>query len=132
MGGRENVSYLLGGAKIIPGRWKEAMKLEEVEYLLPRMEEYGKQDLQKSKTRKPTLRNGRRIGTQKQSRGDEQQGKENKSQTLFNSSQHDMSGSGNSTTNLTLVSLVSSSASINSTKRQRKEFWSKEKATKEL
>ncbi|KAL7517674.1 hypothetical protein ACHAWX_002581 [Stephanocyclus meneghinianus] len=36
-GGRENVSHLLGGAKIIPGKWKEAVEMEEVKYLLPFM-----------------------------------------------------------------------------------------------
>ncbi|KAL3793548.1 hypothetical protein HJC23_007288 [Cyclotella cryptica] len=36
-GGRENVSHLLGGAKIIPGKWKEAVQMEEVKYLLPFM-----------------------------------------------------------------------------------------------
>ena len=36
-GGREHVSYMLGGAKIIPGKWKDAVEIEEVKYLLPLM-----------------------------------------------------------------------------------------------
>jgi hypothetical protein len=37
IGGREQVSYLLGGAKIIPGRWKDAVELKEVKLILPLM-----------------------------------------------------------------------------------------------
>jgi hypothetical protein len=40
-GGRERVSNLLGGAKIIPGRWKDALEIEEVECLLPLMNDAG-------------------------------------------------------------------------------------------
>lgn len=40
-GGRERVSTLLGGAKIIPGRWKDALEMEEVKCLLPLMNEMG-------------------------------------------------------------------------------------------
>lgn len=36
-GGREHVSYLLGGAKLIPPKWKDAVELEEVKRLLPLM-----------------------------------------------------------------------------------------------
>ena len=36
-GGREHVSYLLDGAKVIPGRWKDAIEMEEVKCLLPLM-----------------------------------------------------------------------------------------------
>jgi hypothetical protein len=43
-GGRENVSHLLGGAKIVPGRWKDALELEEVKYLLPLMAEWQSEE----------------------------------------------------------------------------------------
>ena len=39
MGGRETVSHLLGGAMIIPGKWKDAKELEVVKYyVLPLIE----------------------------------------------------------------------------------------------
>jgi hypothetical protein len=38
LGGREHVSYLLGGARIIPGRLNEAMELDEVKCLLQRFD----------------------------------------------------------------------------------------------
>jgi len=116
MGGRENASHLLGGAKIIPGRWKEAMELEEVKYLLHRMEEYDEYNPQETESEQI-----REIRTQ-QSRGLMHTG----------STHNDASANTNSTANLKLASLVSSSKSLSSMEMRRKEFWSKEKAIREL
>jgi len=116
MGGRENASHLLGGAKIIPGRWKEAMELEEVKYLLHRMEEYDEYNPQETESEQI-----REIRTQ-QSRGLMHTG----------STHNDASANANSTANLKLASLVSSSKSLSSMEMRRKEFWSKEKAIREL
>jgi hypothetical protein len=37
MGGRDNVSHMLGGAKIIPGKWIEAIEHFEVKNILPQI-----------------------------------------------------------------------------------------------
>jgi hypothetical protein len=41
MGGRESVSHRLGGAIIIPGKWKDAMKFTEVKQILPSVTNVG-------------------------------------------------------------------------------------------
>ena len=41
MGGRDNVSHMLGGAKIIPGKWREAIELDEVRKILPQIMQQG-------------------------------------------------------------------------------------------
>jgi len=133
MGGRVNVSYLLG-AKIIPGKWKEAIELEEVKQLLPCMKELGpersKRKERKMNNEKRTVQN-RQGNMTRQSHGDidQQQGEEESTQTTFTNIQR---VNLNSTTNATLMSLVSSAAPSHSTKGQTNEFWSKEKAVKKL
>ena len=41
MGGRENVSHMLGGAKIVPGKWGEAIELDEVRQIIPQIMQQG-------------------------------------------------------------------------------------------
>lgn len=41
MGGRDNVSHMLGGAKIIPGKWREAIELDVVKKILPHINQHG-------------------------------------------------------------------------------------------
>ena len=125
MGGRENVSHLLGGAKVLPGRWNQAKEFEEVKCLLPRLEDYTKKNSKKagrkqvkSQTTDDTITQLKQkittITTQ-QSHGDQQQ----------------LETIGDSPNNMKLMSLVESETPSNSTKKV-KEFWSKEKAIKEL
>lgn len=92
-GGRENLSYALNGALIIPGKWKEAKELDMMQSLLHVI---GK-DTGGSK-----LRANRNSETQ------------TKSIDANNYTQ--------------LVAMVNNTAS----KKPRKEFWSKEKAIRDL
>lgn len=157
MGGRENVSHLLGGAKIIPGRWEDAMRIKEVKRLLPLMEGKGS----KTSNGKDRKINSSDVKTSlqqrnmmQQSHGDELQREGNITQTISTSLQH---LNQNATNNVTLMSLVTSAApnmsaksrtkeyfqhlnqnatmvvsTTVSTKSETKEFWSKEKVVKEL
>jgi len=103
MGGKENVAHVLGGAKIIPGRWREAIELEEVKKLLPRMGVENKGSDSK-------------VSTTQQSHGDHYYGGENNTQTHH--------------TNHSSSTIIP--APTSTTKIHAKEFWSKEKAIKEL
>ena len=49
---------MLGGAKIIPGRWKDAMQLEEVKYLLPLMSSNAEPSKDAIEQQHSTLENG--------------------------------------------------------------------------
>lgn len=111
LGGRENVAHLLGGSKIIPGKWKEAKEVEEVAYLIPKMKELDKEGI-KSKRRD--------VKT-----GKENEPIQNKRQMVGMQQSQDIKGGGN----------VVENASTNESNRgdsTTKEFWSKEKAIKEL
>ena len=94
MGGRDNVSHMLGGAKIIPGKWREAIEHFEVKSILPQL-------MQRDAKERPV-----------------------------SNLQHTHQSS---SALVTSTGSVSSDTHKNSTrKRQRKEFWSKEKVIKEL
>lgn len=137
MGGRENVSYLLGGARVIPGKWKYAKNLKEITHLLPKMEQYYKDDLRILKRKRKELKmseeqatpyNRPKAGTPQSNKDLLQEGRAG-TDTMLESLQHS-SGSASSTS--TLMSLVLSASPDDSTKGKIHEFWSKEKAVKEL
>lgn len=106
MGGRENVVHVLGGnVKLVPGKWKEAVKLDIVKQVLPLMEE-------------------KKEAMQQQPEEQEKEG-DTDDQTNHNPAIAE---------NLTLMSMVQSSSpsSTNLTKGHTKEFWSREKVIKDL
>ncbi len=110
MGGRENVAYILGGAKIIPGKWELAIEFDEVKKLLPRMnggQSLPKNDSQKCSHDVPTIQQSHDVP--------------------------DSDGVNNTqTVKLTKLASLSSDKQFNSTKCQAKEFWSKEKTVKNM
>lgn len=107
-GGRENLSHVLG-AKIVPGKWSDAVKLDEVKQLLPLLKA---KDAGTNNREEPLQKDTAKT---QHSHGDE-----------WNAKFH------SSTTNETLKSLVSPSAPSNETGSQLKEFWTKEKAVRDL
>jgi len=97
MGGRDNVSHMLGGAKIIPGKWRDAIELVEVRKILPQIM---------------------------------QQGSKNSSIAGL---QHISQNSTDIVASMPLVTpALENNKHNNLTRIPRKEFWSKDKAIKEL
>jgi hypothetical protein len=97
MGGRDNVSHMLGGAKIIPGKWREAIELDEVRKILPQIMQQG----------------------------------------FKNSAIADLQHIGQNSTDIVasmplVTPALENNKHNNFTRIPRKEFWSKDKAIKEL
>ncbi len=119
MGGRANVAHVLGGAKVIPGKWELAIEFDEVKQLQPRMNDG--QSLPKNKSQKCT----QDVSTIQQSHGNPDGDGMNDTQTAFVTIR-------NSSAKLTRLVSLSSDKHFNSTKSQAKEFWSKEKTVKNM
>lgn len=109
MGGRDFVAHILGGAKVIPGKWEKATELDEVKQLLPRMD------------------NGhvlpRKTSIQQSHNRDQDEGRASTNQKIVAS---------HSSATLSSLVLPCSDKHTNSTTSRTKEFWSKEKTIKNM
>ena len=110
MGGRENVAHILGGAKVIPGKWEQAIEFDEMKQLLPSIGD--KQGSPMKKVRR---------------------NKQNSEGSMIQQS-HDEQFNDGARGTLTMYTTNSSAQEkqINSTTTQTKEFWSKEKTVKNM
>jgi len=130
MGGRENVAYILGGAKVIPGKWEQAIEFDEVKQLLPRMGD-GQEGLPKNELRRNKQKNSKQEHTQEDPTMQQSHEHGNQDRDVANSTQISLT-TNNSATSLMKLSSLSFDKRINSTTGQTKEFWSKEKTVKNM
>jgi hypothetical protein len=131
MGGRENVAYIVGGAKVIPGKWEKAIEFDEVKQLLPRMGDgqvglpkITKSELRRNKQKNCTQEHTQEDPTMQQSHSNRDRDGANDTQIYFTTN--------NSASTLMKLSSLSSDKQINSITSRTKEFWSKEKTVKNM
>lgn len=131
MGGRENVAYIVGGAKVIPGKWEKAIEFDEVKQLLPRMGDgqvglpkITKSELRRNKQKNSTQEHTQEDPTMQQSHSNRDRDGANDTQIYFTTN--------NSASTLMKLSSLSSDKQINSITSRTKEFWSKEKTVKNM
>ena len=96
---------MLGGAKIIPGRWKEAVMMEEVKHLLPLMDS--------------------NVNLEERTKEHERSNHNITSNSIGQIRNHSMDGK-------RLIDIIQQSPNQFDVLKPEKEFWTKEKAVLEL